>query len=761
MNHRPLRTIARGVAASVAIAAVSPAWAGPIQIETPMKGEAVGGSNIACVAQFESRNQPITRVVFLVDGEALVQKTYKDPATQARAAFVWDAKGVPAGPHTLTVRAYAGNQLVGEDEVPVVVADDGIDIVKPQVHLFSPRPNSVVSGKQDIAIHASDNDRVTMVSLFVNRQLKLLQNVPPFYYSWDTTQYPNGPHTIEVWAFDPAQNKGESKPIRVFINNPTGRTDVKDLPDEAPVEAPTKAVSKTAAPKAVQPGSLPAAAPAPEKPKATAAPAKPAPALKPAPQVAKTAPVKPAPPKAAPVKAVPVKPAAVKPLPAPVVTKVTAPPVAPVAKAAAPETVKAPAALQSVKAPETPAKAASPETPPETVKAPATPTKAAPVAPVAAAKPATPAPVAAKPAPPMPVAKAAVPNVPLKPVPTKVTLAIPEAPVTPKAAAPKPEVQAPTAAAPVKAPVATAKPAPKPTVPSVQPLVETTKIAAAKPEPTKASPKPVRIAQAPKPTVVEKAAIAPAPTPAGPMNAQPEVAKAETPTFIAPKPAETPMGVVNPQLRASLPVVTSQRNGASSAEPKPASVAPKVATAPKPSAVPPKANVAVPPKTAVAPKAKTAPVRVARAETRSATPLGQARSDEMAPQRVSPAAHRIAAARPPLRIMLGEEPIEFDVQPVIKEGFAIAPFRQIIEHTGGMVMWLPATRTVQATSGTQNIEIQIGSRRAKVNAQIVIMDRPASLTQGRTMVPVRFLQSALNMKAVYDPSKGLVYLYRK
>lgn len=156
--------------------------------------------------------------------------------------------------------------------------------------------------------------------------------------------------------------------------------------------------------------------------------------------------------------------------------------------------------------------------------------------------------------------------------------------------------------------------------------------------------------------------------------------------------------------------------------------------------------------------AVTAPVRMARAETGVQENLGRARADESAA--VSPAAHHVLTARVPLRIMMGQDPIDFDVQPVIRDGIAIAPIRQIIEHSGGVVIWMPATRTVQATTGTRHIELKIGSRRAWINSELTLMERPAEIRSGRTLVPVRFLQVALDMKALYDPSKGMVYLYR-
>ena len=68
---------------------------------------------------------------------------------------------------------------------------------------------------------------------------------------------------------------------------------------------------------------------------------------------------------------------------------------------------------------------------------------------------------------------------------------------------------------------------------------------------------------------------------------------------------------------------------------------------------------------------------------------------------------------------------------------------------------------MKATTGSRHLEVRIGSRRALVNSEVVLMDRAATIRSGRTIVPVRFIQVALDMRAVFDPEKGLVSLYRK
>jgi hypothetical protein len=266
---------------------------------------------------------------------------------------------------------------------------------------------------------------------------------------------------------------------------------------------------------------------------------------------------------------------------------------------------------------------------------------------------------------------------------------------------------------------------------------------------------------APKPTAPKPTAL----KPIAPVAAKTVIAKPEAPTLIAKAPVETPMAEVIPALRPTRPPVPSARPAVlENAKPIAASPAPAIVPAVSVSTVrpAPAAKASVPASVASPhirkPAALKPAVRMARAETRSPVELGHARAEEFTP---NPASARTLLARPPLRLMMGQEMINFDVQPTIQQGVAIAPLRQIFEHTGGVVMWLPAERTVQATTGSRHIEVQIGSRRALINNEATLMERPATLKSGRTMVPVRFLQAALDMKAVYDPSKGLVYLYRK
>ncbi len=100
--------------------------------------------------------------------------------------------------------------------------------------------------------------------------------------------------------------------------------------------------------------------------------------------------------------------------------------------------------------------------------------------------------------------------------------------------------------------------------------------------------------------------------------------------------------------------------------------------------------------------------------------------------------------------------IRTDVAPVQKRrGIAASPFRYVVEAMGGTVSWVgPEQQMVAHTAGRGVITISVGSNKAQVNEEQVLMDLAAYLEHGRTMVPVRFISSALDVTIEMDDSSG-------
>jgi hypothetical protein len=107
-----------------------------------------------------------------------------------------------------------------------------------------------------------------------------------------------------------------------------------------------------------------------------------------------------------------------------------------------------------------------------------------------------------------------------------------------------------------------------------------------------------------------------------------------------------------------------------------------------------------------------------------------------------------------IQVAFDGQQIAFDVLPRVEKGLPIAPFRQIFEHTGGQVMWVPETRIVRAVSGEREVIIAVGKDSAQVNGESIRLERPAFIERGRTIVPLSFVGQALDVKISYDPVTG-------
>jgi hypothetical protein len=93
------------------------------------------------------------------------------------------------------------------------------DTTAPTVSVTSPTNGATVSGTTTIAASASDNVGVTKVDFYVDSVLKGTDTSSPYSYSWGTTTYSNGAHSIYAKAYDAAGNNKQSTTISVTVSN--------------------------------------------------------------------------------------------------------------------------------------------------------------------------------------------------------------------------------------------------------------------------------------------------------------------------------------------------------------------------------------------------------------------------------------------------------------------------------------------------------------------------------------------------------------
>jgi len=580
-----------------------------VTFTAPTMGATVSGNNVLVQVSYKSRtNLPIEHLEVYIDGEIQLGEDLKQPKVEGSEAFYWNTLGLSNSMHTLSAKVYDSANNLGVATISVYVSNTAQDLIPPTVQIYEPAPNSVVSGKVEIGVKASDNVGIKYVLVYVNDKLEFLKNYKPYTHIWDTTKLPNGNYTLVAEAFDQSENKATSSEVKVMVNNPGGQT--------------------------VMPPS--GAAPAP----------------------------------------------------------VTPAPAAPVAPAA----------------PATPAAGGSQYA--------ATPSL---IAPSTATDVLTPAPV-----------ELPLPQVPLATQPDtgKPAAAAPALPA--KALAPKDVVIA-----------ALAQPKPKAlSTPLAPPDLKAT--ASAKPispDQIEVVAKTVTTAKTPKETIAtakQKGAAAAVVTPAK------QAVNAKNADAVISAGSIKPSGKEGQVVVAVKPAVTPARP-----------TAPKPALQHKAKAQPQAVTVGL---------ARSHVVRRGETLTRIAARYNVS-IRELARLNHLKNVNRIKAGTtlviPPARhqVFFKGKAIAFDVDPVVSApGISIAPFRQIFEHYGGVLFWFPKQKLVRGVAPDKQIELKIGSRKATVNDEELLMQVAAFIKEGRTMVPLRFVGEALDVTVQYDPSTGNIYL---
>ncbi len=90
-----------------------------------------------------------------------------------------------------------------------------------------------------------------------------------------------------------------------------------------------------------------------------------------------------------------------------------------------------------------------------------------------------------------------------------------------------------------------------------------------------------------------------------------------------------------------------------------------------------------------------------------------------------------------------------EVAPYTVEGRTMVPVRIISEKFGAEVNYIPETEGVEIKLGDKAVSLTIGEDTALVDGQAVKLDVPSVETNGRTLVPLRFVSEALDFDVKY------------
>lgn len=174
-----------------------------------------------------------------LDGQSVATRALSGTTRSGELQFHLDLSTLDEGKHELEVRLFAENgELLGTEKSTVTInspTDSAVEIA-------FPKQGDQVLGLVEIKVGFKQEFTKPYVSFMIDGQWKAIRNYEPYTYIWDTEQISNGWHELQVWIVGNDNITIRSRKVRVFVNNPGGRTDRPVVPHVEPITAPVTTV---------------------------------------------------------------------------------------------------------------------------------------------------------------------------------------------------------------------------------------------------------------------------------------------------------------------------------------------------------------------------------------------------------------------------------------------------------------------------------------------------------------------------------------
>lgn len=87
--------------------------------------------------------------------------------------------------------------------------------------------------------------------------------------------------------------------------------------------------------------------------------------------------------------------------------------------------------------------------------------------------------------------------------------------------------------------------------------------------------------------------------------------------------------------------------------------------------------------------------------------------------------------------------VDLPAEPIMVNGKTLAPVRAIMQSLGMELKWDSATNTITGVKGQTTVIMKVGSKEAKVNGKVEMLDAPPQIVGDNTFVPVSFLANSI------------------
>lgn len=111
-----------------------------------------------------------------------------------------------------------------------------------------------------------------------------------------------------------------------------------------------------------------------------------------------------------------------------------------------------------------------------------------------------------------------------------------------------------------------------------------------------------------------------------------------------------------------------------------------------------------------------------------------------------------------LSVLVNGQPLNSDVPPQIINNRTFVPVSAVADATGAVVEWHPGPKAVVIKKGMNEVQLKIGESFGIKNGNKVVLDAPAQIVDGRTMVPLSFIASNLDIPVSYDSATKTVLI---
>lgn len=99
-----------------------------------------------------------------------------------------------------------------------------------------------------------------------------------------------------------------------------------------------------------------------------------------------------------------------------------------------------------------------------------------------------------------------------------------------------------------------------------------------------------------------------------------------------------------------------------------------------------------------------------------------------------------------------------DVPPVLYNSRVLVPFRAAGEALNASVEYYPENKTIVAQNNGTTVKLKVNSKTAYVNGKNIQLDAPPLMSQGRTLIPMRFFGEAFGCSVEWKSSTQGVHI---